>query len=142
MLLEELRSPIGKPYLLVHQPGHEPWIYADWTGYPTANNVATGALAYLNWMQKQQLHGVLNDNRHLVGRWDNSLDWLRQTWLPHAARCGLRYWAHLDNAGAMSAGSATALRELVGGQFEVEIFQDQGAAEQWLRAGLARPHRA
>jgi hypothetical protein len=137
MLLEELRSPIGKPYLFIHHPDREPWIYADWVGYPTANNVAAGALAYLNWMQKEQLHGVLNDNRHLVGRWDNSLDWLQQTWLPHAAKCGLRYWAHLDNPGAMSAASATALRQLVGGQFKVEIFQELGAAEQWLRAGLA-----
>jgi hypothetical protein len=53
MLLEELRSPIGKPYLFIHHPDREPWIYADWVGYPTANNVAAGALAYLNWMQKE-----------------------------------------------------------------------------------------
>jgi len=142
MLLEELRSPIGKPYLFVHQPDREPWVYADWMGYPTPTNVATGALAYLNWMQKQGLHGVLNDNRHLVGRWDNSLDWLQEIWLPHAAHCGLRYWAHLDNTGAMSAGSAAALREVVNGQFRFELFQDQHAAEQWLRTGLARHHSA
>ena len=137
MLLEELRSPTGKPYLSIHRPDRDPWIYADWTGYPTAANVSAGALAYLDRMKQERLTSVLNDNRHLVGRWDNSLDWLQRVWLPHAATCGLRHWAHLDNAGAMSVASATGLRQLIGNQFDVEIFSDQAAAENWLRARAA-----
>lgn len=138
MLPEELRSPTGKIYLLISRPDQAPWVYADWVGYPTATNVATGGLAYLTQMQEQKLHGVLNDNRHLVGRWDSSLEWLRQHWLPHAVQCGLRYWAHLDTPGAMSVESANGLRKLVAGKFEIALFTDQAAAEQWLRAGLAR----
>ncbi|RZK15380.1 MAG: STAS/SEC14 domain-containing protein [Hymenobacter sp.] len=137
MLLEELRSPTGKVYLSIHQPDRDPWVHADWTGYPTSGNVATGALAYLDWLQKQRLRAVLNDNRHLVGRWDSSLDWLEREWVPHAVQCGLRYWAHLDNADAMSADSAAALRARIKGQFEVAMFSDQAAAEKWLRARLA-----
>ena len=137
MLLEELRSPVGKLYLSIQQPENAQWIYADWMGYPTPNNVATGAIAYLDWMQKQRLHAVLNDNRHLVGRWDNSLDWLEQVWVPHAVQCGVRYWAHLDNAEAMSAQSAAALRARINGKFEVEMFSEQAAAEAWLRSRLA-----
>lgn len=113
-------------------------MYADWVGYPTANNVATGASAYLDQMQQQKLHGVLNDNRHLVGRWDSSLEWLEKNWIPHAVQCGLRWWAHLDKPEAMSAESAAALKKLVGGRFEFELFSDQEVAEAWLRRGLAR----
>lgn len=137
MLLEELRSPTGKTYLSIHRPDRDPWVYADWTGYPTAANVSTGALAYLDHMKQQKLTSVLNDNRHLVGRWDNSLDWLQRVWLPHAAVCGLRHWAHLDNVGAMSIASADGLRQLIGTQFDVEIFSDQAAAENWLRTRAA-----
>jgi hypothetical protein len=80
---------------------------------------------------------VLNDNRHLVGRWDNSLDWLEQVWVPHAVQCGVRYWAHLDNVEAMSAQSAAALRARIKDKFEVEMFSEQAAAEAWLRSRLA-----
>ncbi|WP_143437151.1 MULTISPECIES: hypothetical protein [Hymenobacter] len=115
-----------------------PWIHADWIGYPTGNSVLQGALAYLDQMQKQGCRAVLNDNRRLVGRWDASLEFLEQQWIPHALSTGLRYWAHLDNPGAFSVESADALRTRINGRFEVGIFEDQLQAEDWLRAGLRK----
>ena len=57
--------------------------------------------------------------------------------MPHAVQCGIRYWAHLDNADAMSAQSAAALRARIKGKFIVEMFSDQAEAEKWLRLRLA-----
>ncbi|WP_207432611.1 STAS/SEC14 domain-containing protein [Sabulibacter ruber] len=134
--LEELLSPTGKVFLQIDLDANDQWIYANWIGYPTHDNVAKGAFAYLDWMQAKGRSAVLNDNRNLVGRWDNSLDWLEQHWIPYAVKKGLKYWAHLDTTGTFSADSADQLRARVRGRFEVQLFDDQAAAENWLRSKL------
>jgi hypothetical protein len=138
MLLEELKSPLGKTFLAIHYRSEGPWIHADWIGYPTGPSVLQGAVAYLDHMQAQRCHAVLNDNRNLVGRWDASIDFLEQHWIPKAVATGLRYWAHLDTPGTFSVASADALRARIRGQFEVQIFEDQLQAEDWLRTCLQR----
>lgn len=137
MLLQHLTSALGKTYLSTHHTPPQTWIYADWQGYPTVLNVLTGARAYLDDMQRLGLRAVLNDNRHLVGRWDASLEFLEQQWIPYAVQTGLRYWAHLDTPGSFSAESAAALRGLIKGRFEVELFEDELRAQAWLRQKTA-----
>lgn len=136
MFLEELYSSVGKLFLDIHYQAEGPWIYADWVGYPTSGNVLKGARAYLDQMQRQQCVAVLNDNRHLVGGWNASLDWLEREWIPYAVQTGLKYWAHLDNPDAFSQESAAALRERVNGRFQIELFDNLPAAQAWLRACL------
>ncbi|MFB9865027.1 STAS/SEC14 domain-containing protein [Rufibacter immobilis] len=128
-----MSSTTGKVFLQIElEPGQQ-WIYANWIGYPTPDNVAKGAFAYLDWMQAKGCTAVLNDNRQLVGRWDQSLDWLEKQWIPYALKTGLKHWAHLDNLATFSASSADQLRERVKGRFEIQLFDDQAAAEEWLR---------
>lgn len=136
MLLDELQSSLGKTYLTIHYRPEGPWIHADWIGYPTGTSVLRGALTYLDRMKSQHCHAVLNDNRRLVGRWDASLEFLEQQWIPRAIANGLHYWAHLDNPGALSEASADALRERVKDRFEIRLFEDQLQAEDWLRERL------
>lgn len=138
MLLEELRSPTGKVYLQISRPDQAGWLHIDWLGYPTAANVQTGGLAYLDYLPKLGLHGVLNDNRQLVGRWDSSLDWLRDEWLPYGQQRGLRYFAYLSNPGVMAANSAAGMRQLLGEQLEIGLFTDVAEAEKWLRSMAAK----
>ncbi|WP_205501934.1 hypothetical protein [Rufibacter psychrotolerans] len=132
--LEELVTPTGKVFLQISLEPHDQWIHANWIGYPTHDNVAKGAITYLDWMKAKGCSAVLNDNRHLVGRWNQSLDWLEQHWVPYAVKAGLRYWAHLDTPGTFSAESADLLRARVRGKFEVQLFEDQAAAETWLKS--------
>ncbi|MBC3538387.1 STAS/SEC14 domain-containing protein [Rufibacter sediminis] len=129
-------TPTGKVFLQIDLQPQGPWIHSNWIGYPTHENVAKGAFKYLDWMREKGCTAVLNDNRQLVGRWDQSLDWLEQNWIPYAVKTGLKYWAHLDNLSALSANSADQLQERVKGKFEVKLFDDQTAAESWLRDRL------
>ncbi|GGK58737.1 hypothetical protein ACD591_16230 [Rufibacter glacialis] len=130
--LEEMRTPTGKIFLQIDLAPQERWIYNNWIGYPTHENVAKGAMKYLDWMQAKGLSAVLNDNRQLVGRWDGSIDWLEKNWIPYAVKTGLKFWAHLDNPGTLSVNSADLLIARTRGKFEVKIFDDQAAAEHWL----------
>jgi hypothetical protein len=135
MLLEELRSPTGKVYLQISRPDRADWLHIDWLGYPTAANVQTGGLTYLDHLHQHGVHGVLNDNRHLVGR---SLDWLREVWLPYSQQRGLRYFAYLSNPGVMAAASAAGMREQLGQQLEIDLFTDVTKAVKWLHSMAAK----
>jgi len=133
MILEELRSSTGKIFLRISYDAHTDWIHADWIGYPTPDNVARGALAYLDHMQAKGCHAVLNDNRNLVGAWDQSVAWLAKEWIPYALRSGLKCWAHIDNTDAFSTKSASALGALIKDRFEYGIFDDVEEARAWLK---------
>ncbi|WP_210466349.1 hypothetical protein [Rufibacter roseolus] len=136
--LEEMLSSTGKIFLQIDLQPQGPWIYNNWIGYPTHDNVAKGAFKYLDWMQAKGCSAVLNDNRNLVGRWDGSMDWLEQNWIPYAVKSGLKYWAHLDNLSTFSAQSADQLQARIKGKFEVKLFEDRAAAEAWLTQCLKK----
>ena len=133
MLLQELRSPTGKVYLELNHLTGADWLHVDWIGYPTAANVVAGSSAYLGHIAGLGLHGLLNDNRRLVGRWDSSLEWIRDEWMPQARRSGVRYLANLSHPGVMAADSAAAMQAMVGNDLQMRLFTDYAEAEQWLQ---------
>ena len=133
-LSEELKTSTGKTFLRIKADQTENWIYTDWIGYPTPENVARGALAYLDAMKANNFNAILNDNRNLVGRWDQSLDWVRQVWLPYAVKSGLKRFAHIAPKEAMSTGAAGIMREYLKGKIEMQVFNNLEEAKVWLRS--------
>ena len=131
---EELRTSTGKTFLKIKYDHIENWLYTNWIGYPTPDNVAKGALAYLEMLKAYDLASVLNDNRNLVGRWDNSLDWVEKVWLPEAAKAGLKYFAHVTLSGSLATGAASRMQDLVKGLIEMQVFTDLEEAKAWLRS--------
>ena len=131
---EELKTFTGKTYLRIQADLDENWIYSDWIGYPTPENVAKGALAYLDMLQAHNMNSILNDNRNLVGRWDQSLDWVREVWLPYAVKSGLKYFAHIAPSEALSASAAGIMKEFVKAKVNMQVFNDIETAKAWLRS--------
>ncbi|MBC5775368.1 hypothetical protein H8S95_14910 [Pontibacter sp. KCTC 32443] len=130
---EELKTSTGKTFLKIKYNSNENWIYTDWIGYPTPENVAKGAIAYLEAMQANNLNRVLNDNRNLVGRWDNALDWVEQVWLPIAIKAGLKRFAHITHQDSLSFKAASIMQNLIRSHIEMRVFTDPEAAKLWLR---------
>lgn len=130
---EELRTSTGKTFLKIKHDSTENWIYTDWIGYPTPENVKKGALAYLKILKEYNLTSILNDNRNLVGRWDNSLDWVKQVWLPEAVKAGLKKLAHVTLADSLATGAASVMQEFVEQSIDMQVFTDLEEAKDWLR---------
>jgi len=130
---EELKSSTGKIYLKIKPDLSEKWIYSNWIGYPTPDHVAAGAIAYLDAMKANNFSKVLNDNRNLVGRWDQSLAWIEQVWLPYAVKAGLKKFAHVTHTDALATGAASVMEDLVKDQLEMRVFSDLEAAKSWLQ---------
>ncbi|MBD1396874.1 hypothetical protein H9Q13_06835 [Pontibacter sp. JH31] len=132
MKLRELKSATGKIFLTTHVDERNNWVYNNWLGYVTPENVVQGSLAVLEMIEKYQVSYGLNDNRLLVGRWDHSVDWIEQVWTPRAAAAGLRYYAHVVNEDSFAAASSADMLSRVQGRFHMHIFQDIESAQQWL----------
>jgi hypothetical protein len=110
---------------------HEHWLCATWQGHIDPLEARAGAEAYLDRFSLAPTPYLLNDNSHLRGPWFDSLDWLSDVWVPQAARQGLRYVAHIIQADRPN--DILSSRLLTTLPFELQIFQDQADAQQWLR---------
>ncbi|MCP2043603.1 STAS/SEC14 domain-containing protein [Pontibacter sp. HSC-36F09] len=134
MKVQELTSSTGKTYLTIYYDEHNKWVYNDWIGYVSPENVKQGSLAVLQAIKQHKASCGLNDNRNLVGRWDESVEWIEQVWIPAAAEAGLRYYAHIANEDAFAAASSADMLDRVQGRFEMRIFKDIDEARSWLTA--------
>jgi hypothetical protein len=134
MKVQELTSSTGKVYLTISFDETNKWIYNDWIGYVTPDNVMQGCLAVLDAIKKHKVSCGLNDNRHLVGRWDQSVGWIEEEWTPQAVAAGLRYFAHVVDIESFAAASSVQMLERVQGKFHMRIFHDLDSARDWLKA--------
>lgn len=129
---QELTNPFGRVFLTFEEDAQNRWVYTNWMGYLTAENVKTGANAYTAALERAKFNCVLNDTRLIIGSWDHSIEWVVNEWAPRAARAGLKYFAMLATPETFADSSALSFAEKLT-SFEVEIFEDMGAAREWLR---------
>lgn len=136
---QELTNGFGKRYLTIeHEPANG-WIRNTWQGLLTVEMVMEGATAVLDTMRETGCHYLLNDNRAVVGSWNEANSWIEQTWMPQALAIGLRRFAHVVAPGVFGLTSAEEMLTRVGERFEMRLFGDEPTACVWLReAQVAR----
>lgn len=128
---EELKSALGKVYLTIETDRENRWIFTDWQGYLTAENIKTGAQAYTTALAKSGFSCVLNDTRSVRGPWDHSMDWVINTWAPNAAKAGLRHFAMISAPETLADGSAANFYGQLTA-FQGQVFDNMADARQWL----------
>ena len=137
--LQELISPTGKTFLTIYYDRDNNWIYNDWEGYVTPENVKQGAMAVLDAFQTHNTFCGLNDNSKLVGPWDQVIAWIEKEWIPLITDAGLRYYAHVVDKDSFAAASAEAMAERAQGHFEMQLFNNLADARNWLRQCQGEP---
>ncbi|UOQ67327.1 hypothetical protein [Hymenobacter volaticus] len=111
----------------------EQWLRATWVGYIDSQEAYNGAVDFLDSMNTFHCPYLLNDNSGLRGPWFDSVEWLRTTWAPQAARLGLRYIAHVAQPQDLASQVAVLETESFGGDVQIQIFDRVSEAEEWLR---------
>lgn len=129
----ELTSVTGKVFLTIEYDTVNNWIYNNWLGYVSPNNVKLGSLAVLEAFQEYKTPYGLNNNIELVGRWDESVDWIEKEWMPKAVAAGLRCYAHVANKESFAAPSAAAMQSRSQDMFDMRVFDNLESAKKWLR---------
>jgi hypothetical protein len=136
---QELTNAFGNVYLTIEVDLLNHWVYNNWIGYLTEECVKAGAEAFTQVVKEAGLSCVLNDNREVLGRWDHSIDWALQEWVPMAASAGIKYFAIIAQPDSLTASSAATLIPGVH-FFEMRAFDDKAEAENWLRPHCLSPN--
>ena len=131
-MTEELKSALGRIYITIETNTENRWIFVDWQGYLTADNIKEGARAYTAALARSGFSCVLNDTRSVRGPWDHSMDWVINEWAPNAAQAGLRHFARISTPETLADGSAANFYAQLTA-FRGEVFDNMADARQWLR---------
>ncbi len=129
---QELKNAFGRVFLTIDVDSKNRWVYVNWMGYLTPDNIRTGAEAYTKILQNNGYNCVLNDTRLIVGSWDHSMDWVINEWAPRAAMFGLRRLAMISTPESFGEASASRFYSDLKA-FQTKLFDDRSGAEEWLR---------
>lgn len=136
---QELTSSLGRVYLTIEDDPANKWIFVDWKGYLTADNIKTGAKAYTDALAQAGYQCVLNDTRSVRGPWDHSMDWVVNEWAPNAAQAGLKYFAMITTPESLADESAANFYAQLTA-FQARVFDNLDEGRRWLRqVSLAAP---
>ena len=131
------KNNLNNVFLTIEYDRTNNWIYANWIGYSSPENVKTGASAHLELMREHHCPYLLNNNKEVLGPWDKANDWLQEVWIPQARDLGLRYMAHVLAPNIAAALSGQDLQRRVDDIFEMRIFGDLPKAMAWLKQNQA-----
>ena len=139
MIINSLPDGDGSRCTLTQEP--DGWLRATWRGFIDTEEALLGAANYLNKLRDLRCAYLLNDNVALMGPWFDSVEWLERVWLPQARQLGLRYIAHVVQADSLSDIITVTLHGSSVQEIEIQIFQQVGEAEAWLRSCQRQPAR-
>jgi hypothetical protein len=129
---QELKSSLGRTYIIVEPDPLNRWIDVNWMGYLTSESIKTGAATYTAALAESGYNAVLNDTRAVLGPWEHSLEWVINTWAPQAAAAGLTHFAMVTTKKSMADASAVSFYHQLKA-FRAEMFSDIEEAKSWLR---------
>ncbi|TGE04936.1 STAS/SEC14 domain-containing protein [Hymenobacter fodinae] len=128
-----LTNEAGKTHLTIQYDAANHWVYTNWIGYQTFENVVAGAMAYLAPIRENKCPYLLNDNRLLLGLWHHSLEWAATVWRPQAMEAGLTHFAHVVDPDSMATVTADQFQKGINRDFHMRVFSDIEEAKAWLR---------
>ena len=108
--MKTLQNAFGHSYLTIVPEPAAGWIRNTWSGVLSVESVKQGAEAVLTVMQETGCHYLLNDNRAVVGSWNQANAWIADYWMPRALELGLRRFAHISPPGTFVQASAESTR--------------------------------
>ena len=130
-MITELKSALGRVYLTIEADPKNRWVFTDWQGYLTADNIKEGAQAYTEALAQSGFSCVLNDTRSVRGPWDHSMDWVINEWAPNAAKAGLRHFAMITTPETLAEGSAANFYAQLTA-FQGAVFDNLADGRDWL----------
>ncbi len=111
------------------------FIYANWKGFQTVDNVKSGAQKMLEFMKQKKVTRVLNDNRLVTGPWQGAAEWGAKEWFPAMFAAGLTHFAWIQSTSVFSQLSAEkTLSETDNSRKTqgIRTFDDVELARRWV----------
>lgn len=129
----ELRKANGDVFFEAVRMTDNSFIKANWIGLQSLESIVMGSNLLLSMLREKPCSALLNSNSELVGPWEVGVKWLAMKWAPEAKAFGVRYFAHVLSHGIFGKRSFQTLLPLIENEFDVRSFDDETAAEEWIK---------
>ena len=133
----ELKTSSGEIFAFVSKEKDTPWIYVQWVGMVSLDDLKKSMIQYTDVLTKQACPYVLSDRRISEGNWFEINHWIEHKWAPMAIEAGLQYIAHVTAPMATSQLTSQDLASRILG-FEFQSFNSIEDAESWLREQIVQ----
>lgn len=131
-----LKTKNNEIYLTLEYDTENKWGYSNWHwkfeyGY---EYVKEGCEAMLQFVQKYSFDRWLNDNRLVVGGWDEVNEWIATNWVPRLLDAGTKYYGVINSPELFSSLSSEFMEENVNlGGLIMRNFGSVEDAVNWLK---------
>ena len=134
---KELKKANGDVFFEVRRTTDNSFISMNWVGIQSLETIVMGCNQVLTMLREKPCPRLLNSNRELIGPWEVAVNWLAYKWAPQAKSLGLRYYAHVLSPGIYGQRSFQSLYPALQSQLNIEVFEDEKKAEEWLLLNVA-----
>lgn len=134
----ELLNNLNKPFLRWQFDQENNWLYLNWIGYISNENVLKGMDFVLKLLRQESYAYLLNDNRNLCGPWSGDHELIKNTLIPQMKEAGLQYLAHVLAPNVAGALSAQNFHRVMSNYINMQLFGNIEKAQQWLKSMQAQ----
>lgn len=123
------------PSLELRYNPHWHFLNADWKGFQTLETIRAGGEKILSVLIQKGCLRMLNDNRQVVGLWQQAAEWTAEEWFPCMFAAGLERFAWITSPSVFSQLSLQTVLAIVSQTKKtdsIRTFKDQSSAYQWL----------
>jgi len=113
------------------------FIYANWKGFQTVENVKFNAQKILDCMKQKKSSRVLNDNRLVTGPWQGAAEWVAKEWFPQMFAAGMTHFALIQSTSVFSQLSAEKTLSETDSSWKtqgIRTFDDLEQGRKWVAA--------
>ncbi|MDQ3292254.1 MAG: hypothetical protein M3Q05_13285 [Bacteroidota bacterium] len=125
-------SLVKKSFIEIEYDPQNEWLYVNWIGSFDEERGMTGCEDVLLALQKYQVNKIINDNRNVVGSWDEAVSWLVNSWFPRFLGVGCFYIAWVQSPCLESQASMAQTLQFEIPNVTILVFNDVETAKNWL----------
>ncbi|WP_026463866.1 hypothetical protein [Adhaeribacter aquaticus] len=129
-----LRKVFGEVFITIQRMPDNAFILAEWFGVQSVETVMQGGYRMLELIKEKPCSKLLNSNKNVIGSWDMALEWAQNEWTPQVRAAGLRYLAQVVPSSIYATMTIETLIQRINNDLEIRTFEDEAAAEAWLRS--------
>lgn len=128
----EKQTIFSDEFLCVERHVNGNWLYANWIGYQSEDQIRKGCEIILAAVEKYGVKQLLNDNSNVVGIWTPAAEWVGGIWVPRIQSAGLTHLAWVYSPSRLSQVSTNiAIAHFPDAQL-IKTFYNIGEANAWL----------
>ncbi len=130
----EGRILLEEPHITIIHNLENDWLYVNWSSEQTKETVMRGCQQMLEFLKRERIQKVLNDNSQVSTIWSDAAEWGAKVWFPSMYAAGCCYFAWVYSPNIYSKLSTDFTLSFPIPHLIIATFDDIETGKGWLKA--------